>query len=376
MVFESTSSQMTFEFAKKIGQNLKRGDVLCLDGDLGVGKTVFTKGVAAGLGIKDDVSSPTFTLIQEYYGGRLPLYHFDVYRIDGPWDMDDLGYEEYFYGEGVCLVEWGSMIKELFPENTIYVRIEKDLEKGFDYRKITVSRIFNMKILAIEASSLVCSTAILTDDIITAEYTINNKVTHSQTLLPMIDEICKMTDTDVSEFDAIAVSGGPGSFTGLRIGSATAKGLAYALKVPVVNVPTLEAMAYNFYGTDKVICPIMDARRNQVYTGIYSFENNGLSIYLDSSAMDIMELIPKLQEIDKPVIFTGDGIPVFRDIIDKELKTPHEYGRAGFNRQRASSVALLGAELYKAGKTEKAEEHLPEYLRMSQAERERMEKNG
>ncbi|EFF68647.1 hydrolase, P-loop family [Eshraghiella crossota DSM 2876] len=142
MVFESTSSQMTFEFAKKIGQNLKRGDVLCLDGDLGVGKTVFTKGVAAGLGIKDDVSSPTFTLIQEYYGGRLPLYHFDVYRIDGPWDMDDLGYEEYFYGEGVCLVEWGSMIKELFPENTIYVRIEKDLEKGFDYRKITVSKDF------------------------------------------------------------------------------------------------------------------------------------------------------------------------------------------------------------------------------------------
>ena len=223
-----------------------------------------------------------------------------------------------------------------------------------------------MKILAIEASSLVCSTAILTDDIITAEYTINNKVTHSQTLLPMIDEICKMTDTDVSEFDAIAVSGGPGSFTGLRIGSATAKGLAYALNVPVVNVPTLEAMAYNFYGTDKVICPIMDARRNQVYTGIYSFENNGLSIYLDSSAMDIMDLITKLQENDKPVIFTGDGIPVFRDIIDKELKTPHEYGRAGFNRQRASSVALLGAELYKAGKTEKAEEHLPEYLRMSE----------
>lgn len=142
MVFESTSSQMTFEFTKKIGEKLKRGDVLCLDGDLGVGKTVFTKGVAAGLGIKDDVSSPTFTLIQEYYGGRLPLYHFDVYRIDGPWDMDDLGYDEYFYGEGVCLVEWGSMIKELFPENTIYVRIEKDLEKGFDYRKITVSKDF------------------------------------------------------------------------------------------------------------------------------------------------------------------------------------------------------------------------------------------
>ena len=138
MVFESTSSQMTFDFAKKIGENLKSGDVLCLDGDLGVGKTVFTKGVAAGLGIKDDVSSPTFTLIQEYYGGRLPLYHFDVYRIDGPWDMDDLGYEEYFYGEGVCLVEWGHLIAELLPQETIMITIEKVLDKGFDYRKITV----------------------------------------------------------------------------------------------------------------------------------------------------------------------------------------------------------------------------------------------
>ena len=138
MVFESTSSQMTFEFAQKIGEKLKSGDVLCLDGDLGVGKTVFTKGVAAGLGIKDDVSSPTFTLIQEYYGGRLPLYHFDVYRIDGPWDMDDLGYEEYFYGEGVCLVEWGHLIAELLPQETIMITIEKVLDKGFDYRKITV----------------------------------------------------------------------------------------------------------------------------------------------------------------------------------------------------------------------------------------------
>ena len=149
MVFESTSSQMTFEFAKKIGEKLKSGDVLCLDGDLGVGKTVFTKGVAAGLGIKDDVSSPTFTLIQEYYGGRLPLYHFDVYRIDGLWDMDDLGYEEYFYGDGVCLIEWGRLIEELLPDDTIYVTIEKDNSEGFDYRRIEISHDYEIEGLTI-----------------------------------------------------------------------------------------------------------------------------------------------------------------------------------------------------------------------------------
>lgn len=142
MVYESTSAEMTFEFGKKIGSLVKPGDIICLDGNLGVGKTVFTQGVAAGLGIDEPVCSPTFTLIQEYHEGRIPLYHFDVYRIDGPWDMDDLGYEEYFFGDGVCLVEWGNLIKELMPDNTVYVTIEKNLERGFDYRKITVSKDF------------------------------------------------------------------------------------------------------------------------------------------------------------------------------------------------------------------------------------------
>lgn len=142
MVYESTSAEMTFEFGKKIGSLVNPGDIICLDGNLGVGKTVFTQGVAAGLGIDEPVCSPTFTLIQEYHEGRIPLYHFDVYRIDGPWDMDDLGYEEYFFGDGVCLVEWGNLIKELMPDNTVYVTIEKNLEKGFDYRKITVSKDF------------------------------------------------------------------------------------------------------------------------------------------------------------------------------------------------------------------------------------------
>lgn len=140
MVYETFSRNDTFELGRKIGSGVKPGDIICLDGNLGVGKTVFAQGVAAGLTIDEDICSPTFTLIQEYTTGRIPLYHFDVYRISGPWDMEDIGYEDYFYGEGVCLVEWGSMIKELFPPHTVFITIEKNPEKGFDYRKITVSK--------------------------------------------------------------------------------------------------------------------------------------------------------------------------------------------------------------------------------------------
>ena len=145
-----------------------------------------------------------------------------------------------------------------------------------------------MKILAIEASSLVASVAIMTDDIITAEYTMNHKITHSQTIMPMIDEIVKRCEADLSELDAIAVSGGPGSFTGLRIGSATGKGLAQALNIPIVHVPTLDAMAFNAYGYDGLVCPIMDARRMQVYTGIYRVSKD-IEIVQDGCAISIEE---------------------------------------------------------------------------------------
>lgn len=234
----------------------------------------------------------------------------------------------------------------------------------------------DLKILAIESSSLVCSTALLKDDIIIAEYTINNKITHSQTLLPMISAILEISGMDAQELDAVAVSGGPGSFTGLRIGSATAKGLTLALDIPVIHVPTLDAMAYNFYGNSSIICPIMDARRGQTYTGIYTFEKEELRILAEGQALSIEELIEMLNKYDREIIFTGDGIPVFRDIIDEKLKTPHIYSAPGLNRQLAASVAALGAVYYKQGKIVSSDEHLPEYLRVSQAERERAEKIG
>ena len=138
MLIETHSAEETFELGKKIGQNAKAGELYCLTGDLGVGKTVFTQGLAAGLGITDPVNSPTFTILQIYEEGRIPFYHFDVYRIEDIEEMEEIGYEEYFDGEGVCLIEWANLIEEILPEEHIRIVIEKDLASGFDYRTIRI----------------------------------------------------------------------------------------------------------------------------------------------------------------------------------------------------------------------------------------------
>ena len=139
MIIETNSEKETFELGKKIGENAKAGQIYTLTGDLGVGKTVFTQGLAAGLGITEPVNSPTFTIVQMYEDGRLPFYHFDVYRISDPEEMYEIGFEEYIEGEGVCFIEWANLIEEILPENRTEVIIEKDLEKGFDYRKIIIN---------------------------------------------------------------------------------------------------------------------------------------------------------------------------------------------------------------------------------------------
>lgn len=138
MIIETNSAEETFALGKALGEKASPGQIYTLDGDLGTGKTVFTQGVAAGLGITEAISSPTFTIIQEYDTGRLPLYHFDVYRIGDIEEMEEIGYDDYFFGEGICLIEWADLIREILPEHVIRITIEKDLEKGFDYRKITI----------------------------------------------------------------------------------------------------------------------------------------------------------------------------------------------------------------------------------------------
>ena len=242
-----------------------------------------------------------------------------------------------------------------------------------------------MRVLAIDSSGLTATVAIVEDEQTIAEYTTNYKKTHSQTLLPMIDEMVRMVDADLKAIDAIAVAGGPGSFTGLRIGSATAKGLGLALDKPLIHVPTVDAMAYSMYGCEDIICPIMDARRKQVYTGLYSFshkknEDGGLydepvfQVLRMQMAVPVEELIRHLNVYRRRVVFLGDGVPVYKEMLAEGLKVPYSFAPSFMNRQRAAAVGALGIRYYEEGRYESAAEFRPEYLRKSQAERERAER--
>lgn len=233
-----------------------------------------------------------------------------------------------------------------------------------------------MKILALDSSGIVASVAVVEDDNLLGEYTVNYKKTHSQTLLPMLDEVAKMIELDLNTLDAIAVAAGPGSFTGLRIGAATAKGLGLALDKPLISIPTVEGLAYNLYDAKGVICPLMDARRSQVYTGIYRFENHKLQVVQDQCAVPIEEILEKVNQLGEEVIFLGDGVPVFEKTIEEKMQVPYTFAPAHLNKQRASAVAALGLQYYKAGKVQTAAEHKPDYLRVSQAERERAEREA
>lgn len=233
-----------------------------------------------------------------------------------------------------------------------------------------------MKILAIESSGLVASAALATEDTLLAEYTVNFKKTHSQTLLPMVEEIVSMVGMDLKEIDAIAVSAGPGSFTGLRIGSATAKGLGLVLQKPIIPVPTTQGIAANLYGTEGILCPLMDARRNQVYTGLYRYNKNGFEIVEDQMAVQVEEIIGKVNALGEPVTYLGDGADAFAGVLAEKTIVPFSFAPLHLGKQRAGALAARAVELYKAGVFETAEEHEPDYLRLSQAERELKEKQA
>ena len=231
-----------------------------------------------------------------------------------------------------------------------------------------------MKILALDSSGLVASVALMSDEQLIGTYTINYKKTHSQTLLPMLDVMFKQLDMNIEEIDAIAVSGGPGSFTGLRIGAATAKGLGLALGKPLIHIPTAEGMAYQLYGVNGLICPIMDARRNQVYTGLYQYVDGSFQVVEEQMALTMDELIDLLNQRGEAVTFLGDGVPVQEARIREKVQVPYAFAPTFCNRQNAAAVGALAVEYYRAGKLETAVEHNPDYLRKSQAEREREER--
>jgi len=233
-----------------------------------------------------------------------------------------------------------------------------------------------MKLLVLESSGLVASVALMEEDRMICEFTMNHKKTHSQTLLPMVDEMMKITGFQKKELDAVAISKGPGSFTGLRIGSATAKGLAQALDIPVVSISSLEGLAANLYGTKDLICPMMDARRSQVYTGIFQYDGERLVTRMEDDALPVADLIRILNEKGEPVIFLGDGVPVYQKMLEEGLTVPYRFAPVHMNRQRAGAVGVLAVQYFKEGKIESSRDHKPEYLRKSQAERELIEKQN
>lgn len=195
-----------------------------------------------------------------------------------------------------------------------------------------------MKILVLESSGMVASVAVVTEEKLVGEYTTNFKKTHSQTLLPMMDTLLKMIGMPIREMDAIAVSGGPGSFTGLRIGSATAKGLGLALNIPIISVPTVDAIAYNLFGTDAVVCPLMDARRNQTYTGLYVFEDDQMKCISGQKAVMLSEIVDEINQLGRKVIFLGDGVPGFKAYIEEHIQVPHSYAPIHLSQQRAGAL--------------------------------------
>ena len=235
-----------------------------------------------------------------------------------------------------------------------------------------------MKILAIEASGPVAGCALWEDRTLTAEYSVQYKKKHSQSLVPMLDEMREMIDLDLSGIDFIAVTSGPGSFTGLRIGAATVKGLGLALDKPVLPVPTVDSLACNLYGTDRLICPLMDARRQQVYTGIYE-NRDGLNVLRPQCVTALADIVEELNQLGREVIFLGDGVPVNEKALAELMKVPYLLAPAHLNRQRAAATAVRAAQIYE----EKGQEALvssddfrPEYLRVPQAERERGDKRN
>lgn len=232
-----------------------------------------------------------------------------------------------------------------------------------------------MKILAIEASGLTAGCAVAEDEKLIGEYNLQYQKTHSQTLVPMLEELKRALELDLTTIDAIAITKGPGSFTGLRIGAATAKGIALALDKPILPVSTLDSLAFNAYGTQKLVCPIMDARRQQVYTGIYR-ENGWPECLRQPCAVSIDELLEDLNEWGEAVLFVGDGVPVYREQIVQKAAVPVSFAPAHLLTQRAGTTAVLASLLFekeKEGCLISADDFRPEYLRKSHAERQKDE---
>lgn len=226
-----------------------------------------------------------------------------------------------------------------------------------------------MKVLAVDTSASVAAVAVMENDRLLGEFSINHKKTHSQKLMPMIKELLAGLELTPGDMDLFAASGGPGSFTGLRIGVTTVKAMAYAVQKPVISVPTLDALAYNIPFTDSMVCPMMDARNNQVFTALYSREENKQKKITEYLGIPVPELIQLIKGKNRKVLFLGDGVEIHRDFLQQELNDNCEFAPGCMNLQKASSVAQLALMRAAEGSLENCFDMVPFYLRKSQAER-------
>lgn len=238
---------------------------------------------------------------------------------------------------------------------------------------------FFMKILAIEASGPVAGCAVLEDGQLVADYNIQYKKKHSQSLVPMLDEIKSILELDLKSVDAVAIAKGPGSFTGLRIGVATAKGIGLAIDSSIIPVPTVDAIAYNLYAVDGLICPLMDARRQQVYTGIYEWRQTRFSVLREQCVIPVAEVAADLNARGRRVVFLGDGVPVYSEALKEMMEVPYTFAPAHLSNQRAAAVASLAWSYWEQQGEScmiSVDDFRPEYLRMAQAEQEHSERRN
>lgn len=226
-----------------------------------------------------------------------------------------------------------------------------------------------MKILAIESASITASCAVSDNDILIGEYSLSHKKTHSEKLMPLIEKLLNDMEIKISDIDVVAISEGPGSYTGLRIGAAIGKSLAFATNIPVANIPTMKSLASNIYITDQYIVPVMDGKAGRIYTGIYKWENESLLTIKTQFPTDVEGLIDLLNEMGEPVVLNGDGAVNYKNIFDEKMKIKPLFSPNQFNCLKASSLIGIAYEMAERGELIDAADFSPEYLRLSQAER-------
>lgn len=226
-----------------------------------------------------------------------------------------------------------------------------------------------MKVLAIESASIAASCAVSEDGSLLGEYTLNHKKTHSEKLMPLIEELLNKLNIKIQDIDVIAISEGPGSYTGLRIGAAIAKSLAFAVDIPIANIPTTKSLAANVFDVSKLIVPVMDAKAGRIYTGVYRWNEGKISTVKEQYPCNIVDMLEMMNEYEEPIIFNGDGAVNYRDIIEKKLRQRAYFAPERYNFLNASTLASIGYDMALIGEFVQASDFRPQYLRISQAER-------